>query len=141
MANDKEYGILQVDVITPEKIFFSGKASMVVVPGMLGEFGVLPGHAPFISLLKPGVIVIDSDEGQKKIAVAEGISEATADHCTVLADSAIDCSGLTAVRHADARMEQAKAALATAETDEERQAAGKKLALAEATWTWHSKYL
>ncbi len=61
---------------------------MVVVPGTEGDFGVLPGHAPLISSIRPGVITIDTADGkQRKIAVTGGIAEVVPERCTVLAGS------------------------------------------------------
>ena len=64
---------MQLQLITPEKILFSAEIVQVQIPGTLGEFGVLPGHAPFVSTIKPGVIGVDAADGSKrKIAVAGG---------------------------------------------------------------------
>src|SRR5690349_24471834 len=63
---------------------------MVVVPGTEGNFGVLPGHAPLISSIRPGTI--DVYEGQtitRRIFVVSGIAEVTPERCTVLADEAL----------------------------------------------------
>ncbi len=80
---------MQLHIITPEKTLFSAEAAMVVVPGTEGDFGVLPGHAPFISSLKPGVITIDTEGGkQQKIAVMGGFAEVVPERCTVLAETA-----------------------------------------------------
>ena len=47
---------ISFDLVSPERLLLSGEAEMVTLPGTEGEFGVLPGHAPVISTLKPGVI-------------------------------------------------------------------------------------
>jgi F-type H+-transporting ATPase subunit epsilon len=88
---------MQLDIITPEKILFSASISMVGIPGMLGDFGVLPGHAPFISTIRPGVITIDSEDGgTRKLAVMSGIAEVVPEHCIILAENVVDCAELTA---------------------------------------------
>jgi F-type H+-transporting ATPase subunit epsilon len=68
---------------------------MVVVPGTEGNFGVLPGHAPLISSIRPGTI--DVYEGQtitRRIFVVSGIAEVTPERCTVLADEALPADEL-----------------------------------------------
>lgn len=123
---------MQLQLITPEKTLFSAEAHMVIVPGVEGDFGVLQGHAPFISALRPGVIQIDTGDGAKrKIAVLGGFAEVVPDRCTILAETAIDCSSLSA-NDVEARLDEAHAALQAAESDEDKSLAEKKLALAEA---------
>lgn len=122
---------MQLSIITPEKTLYSADADMVVIPGVEGDFGVLPGHAPFISALRPGIVTIDSEGRQHKIGVAVGFAEVTPERCTVLAEMAVDCEGLSP-SDIQLRQDEARAAVAKAETDAERAAAQKKLAFAEA---------
>ena len=80
---------LEFELVTPERLLFSEMVEMVVVPGTEGNFGVLPGHAPLISTIRPGMIEIY--EGQnvtRRIFVVSGVAEVTAERCTVLADEA-----------------------------------------------------
>jgi F-type H+-transporting ATPase subunit epsilon len=80
---------LEFELVTPERLLFSEPVEMVVVPGTEGNFGVLPGHAPLISTIRPGMIEIY--EGQnvtRRIFVVSGVAEVTAERCTVLADEA-----------------------------------------------------
>ena len=80
---------LEFELVTPERLLFSEAVEMVVVPGTEGNFGVLPGHAPLISTIRPGMIEIY--EGQnvtRRIFVVSGVAEVTAERCTVLADEA-----------------------------------------------------
>ncbi len=80
---------LSVQIITPEKIIFSGDADMVLVPGTEGEFGVLPGHAPLISTLRPGTIeVTRAGQPPLKVTVADGIAEVTPEKCVILTQEA-----------------------------------------------------
>lgn len=80
---------MQLQLITPEKIFFEGEVAMVQVPGTLGDFGVLPGHSAFVSTLRAGAVTIDLVGGETRtINVTGGIAEVTPDTCIVLADSA-----------------------------------------------------
>ena len=79
----------QFELVTPERLLVSTEVEMVVVPGTEGNFGVLKGHAPFISTIRPGTI--DVYEGRtvtERIFVVGGIAEVTPERCTVLADEA-----------------------------------------------------
>jgi F-type H+-transporting ATPase subunit epsilon len=81
---------VQFELVTPERLLLSEMVEMVVVPGSEGNFGVLPGHAPLISSIRPGTI--DVYEGQtvtRRIFVVSGIAEVTPERCTVLADEAL----------------------------------------------------
>lgn len=81
---------VQFELVTPERLLLSEPVEMVVVPGTEGNFGVLPGHAPLISSIRPGTI--DVYEGQtvtRRIFVVSGIAEVTPERCTVLADEAV----------------------------------------------------
>jgi F-type H+-transporting ATPase subunit epsilon len=78
------------ELVSPDRLLMSTDVDMVVVPGAEGDFGVLPGHAPFISTLRSGVI--DVYEGSKiasRIFVADGFAEVTPERCTVLAGEAV----------------------------------------------------
>ena len=81
---------VELELVTPEQLLLSEPADMVVVPGTEGNFGVLPGHAPLISTIRPGTI--DIYHGQtitKRIFVIGGIAEVTPERCTILADEAM----------------------------------------------------
>ena len=81
---------VQFELVTPERLLLSEMVEMVVVPGTEGNFGVLPGHAPLISSIRPGTI--DVYEGQtvtRRLFVVSGIAEVTPERCTVLADEAL----------------------------------------------------
>jgi F-type H+-transporting ATPase subunit epsilon len=81
---------VQFELVTPERLLLSEMVEMVVIPGTEGNFGVLPGHAPLISSIRPGTI--DVYEGQtitRRIFVVSGIAEVTPERCTVLADEAL----------------------------------------------------
>jgi F-type H+-transporting ATPase subunit epsilon len=81
---------VRFELVTPERLLVSEMVEMVVVPGTEGNFGVLPGHAPLISSIRPGTI--DIYEGQtisRRLFVVSGIAEVTPELCTVLADEAM----------------------------------------------------
>src|SRR5215510_11821295 len=80
---------LEFELVTPERLIFSEMVEMVVVPGTEGNFGVLPGHAPLISTIRPGMIEIyERQSVTRRIFVVSGVAEVTAERCTVLADEA-----------------------------------------------------
>lgn len=81
---------VQFELVSPEKLLLSEDVEMVVVPGVEGDFGVLPGHAPMISTVRPGVIhVFEGGSVKTRIFVAGGFAEVTTARCTVLAEEAV----------------------------------------------------
>ena len=81
---------VEFELVSPERLLLSEPVEMVVVPGAEGDFGVLPGHAPMISTLRPGVISIyEGGTARDRIFVAGGFAEVTPERCTVLAESAV----------------------------------------------------
>ncbi len=108
-------------LVTPERMALSEDVAQVVVPGVEGEFTVLPGHAPVISALRPGVIEVALPEagGKTRIFVKGGFAEVDADHLTVLAERAIPVEALDVA----AELETAEAELAAASDDASRLAA------------------
>ena len=88
---------LQFELVSPEKLLLAEQVGMVIVPGSEGNFGVLPGHALFISTVRPGIIDVYEDKTvTERIFVAGGFAEVTAERCTVLADEAVPLSSLDA---------------------------------------------
>jgi F-type H+-transporting ATPase subunit epsilon len=77
------------DLVSPEKLLFSGEVSQVDVPGSEGEFGVLAGHAPLVTTLQPGILVIHGESGELRVVVNGGFAEVDAVGLTVLADLAV----------------------------------------------------
>ena len=77
------------DLVSPEQILFSGDVEHVVVPGSEGEFGVLAGHAPLVSTLRPGILTILGSGQPQRIMVVGGFAEVGPDGLTVLADMAV----------------------------------------------------
>ena len=97
---------LNVDVVSAEDSIFSGKAKFVALPGEAGELGILPGHTPLISRIRPGtvkIVLADSDE-EVHVFVAGGILEVQPGGVTVLSDTAIRAEDLD-----EAKAEQARA--------------------------------
>ena len=80
----------QFDLVTPDRQEISALVTQVQAPGSLGDFGVLPKHAPLISTLRPGIITIFSGNGEvEKLFVTGGFAEVNNNRCTILADRAI----------------------------------------------------
>ena len=95
---------IQVEVVSSEKRLYSGEAAMVVVPGQMGELGILPRHAPLLTRIKPGVLKIElPDGGEELLYVAGGILEVQPDKVTVLADIAERSEDLDEARAEEAR--------------------------------------
>jgi F-type H+-transporting ATPase subunit epsilon len=81
---------VQFELVSPERLLLSEMVEMVVVPGTEGDFGVLPGHAPLISTIRPGLIeVYEGRTVVRRLFVVGGIAEVTPERCTVLADAAV----------------------------------------------------
>ena len=76
------------DLVSPEKLLFSGEVEQVDVPGAEGDFGVLAGHAPMVATLRPGILTVRGSSGEQKIVVLGGFAEVSAQGLTVLADVA-----------------------------------------------------
>ncbi|AZG11358.1 F0F1 ATP synthase subunit epsilon [Pigmentiphaga sp. H8] len=98
---------IHVDVVSAEASIFAGEAKFVALPGESGELGILPGHTPLISRIRPGTVKISrADNGEEEhIFVAGGLLEIQPGTVTVLADTAIRSHDLD-----EAKAEQARKA-------------------------------
>ena len=76
------------DLVSPEKLAFSGEVDQVDIPGIEGDFGVLAGHAPVVALIRPGIITVITGVNREKVIVHGGIAEVSEKGLTVLADVA-----------------------------------------------------
>jgi len=118
-------------LVMPEREILATEADMVVVPGSEGDFGVLHGHAPLISTVRPGVLeVLQGNKVEQRFMVAGGIAEVTPERCTVLADEAVPFEQVTPEMLAD-RERVAQEELSDATTDAEKVVAQKNLAVAK----------
>lgn len=86
------------ELVTPERLVFSGEAQQVVVPGMEGDFAVLAGHSPFISTLRPGILDVTLPQGRQRLLVKTGVAEADPARLTVLAQTAVPVEDLQGAR-------------------------------------------
>ena len=118
-------------LVMPEREVLATEADMVVVPGSEGDFGVLHGHAPLISTVRPGVLeVLQGNKVEQRFIVVGGFAEVTPERCTVLADEALPFDEVTPEQLAE-RERAAERDLSDAATDAEKATAEKELAIAK----------
>ena len=89
------------DLVSPEKLAFSGDVDQVDVPGIEGDFGVLAGHAPVVAAIRPGILTVMSGGTQQKIIVLGGLAEVSDKGLTVLADVATSMQDVDKAAFAD----------------------------------------
>ena len=89
------------DLVSPEKLAFSGEVDQVDVPGWEGDFGVLAGHAPVVAAVRPGILTIISGGTRTKVIVLGGLAEVSDDRLTVLADVATSIDEVDRAEFAD----------------------------------------
>jgi F-type H+-transporting ATPase subunit epsilon len=89
------------DLVSPEKLAFSGEVDQVDVPGAEGDFGVLAGHAPVVAAIRPGILTVTTGGTKEKIIVLGGLAEVSEKGLTVLADVATSIEELDRAKFAD----------------------------------------
>jgi F-type H+-transporting ATPase subunit epsilon len=95
---------IKLEIVTPEKVVVNEDAQIVMAPGVLGEFGVLSGHTPFLTTLKLGSVKYKDAKGdERRIFISGGFAEALPTKVTILANSA--------ERRRDIDLERARTAL------------------------------
>ena len=77
------------DLVSPEKLLFAGEVDQVDLPGAEGDLGVLAGHAPLVTTLRPGIVLVHREGGDLRVVVYGGFAEAGPTALTVLADMAV----------------------------------------------------
>ena len=82
------------DLVSPEKIAFSGEVEQVDVPGVEGDFGVLAGHSPMVASIRPGILTVTVGGKNEKIIVLGGLAEVSDKGLTILADTATSLAEL-----------------------------------------------
>ncbi len=116
------------ELVSPEKLLFSGAVESVVAPGADGHFTVLKDHAPVMTVLKPGVVAITEAAGKtERLFVRGGFADVNGKGFTILAETAIPVAELNAAK-IDADIKNAQEDVADATTDEARRVANEKLA-------------
>ena len=96
------------DLVSPEKLAFSGEVDQVDIPGVEGDFGVLAGHAPVVAAIRPGILTVTTAGRHEKIIVLGGLAEVSEKGLTVLADVATSLAELDRAEFAEtiAEMEE-----------------------------------
>lgn len=122
---------LNFALVSPERELFHGEVDQVVVPGVEGEFGVLPNHAPVISIIRPGALRIFDGASERRIFVNGGFADVTPAGLTVLAEDAVDLADVDAAK-VEAELKDAAEDVRDAKDDVKRAAAEKNLARLEA---------
>jgi len=105
------------DLVSPEKLAFSGEVDQVDVPGIEGDFGVLAGHAPVVAAVRPGILTVTSGGSHEKIIVLGGVAEVSDNALTALADFATSLDELDRAKFAD-KIAEMEAKLAEKEGSE-----------------------
>jgi F-type H+-transporting ATPase subunit epsilon len=112
------------ELVSPERVLFSGDVNSVVVPAAEGEMTVLANHAPFMSAVRPGVVTVD---GGKRLFVRGGFVDVSASGLTLLAEQAVPVEEIDREKVA-ADMKAAEDELRAASTEEARRLASEKIA-------------
>lgn len=127
--------LIQFELVSPERLLLSQPVEMIVIPGSEGDFGVLPGHAPMVATLRPGMIaVFEGNEVRERIFVAGGFVEVTGERCTVLAEQAAPFSALDR-NQVETEIREAREDVADAKDEAERALVEHRLDLAETKLT------
>jgi len=115
------------ELVSPERLMFSGQVESVVVPGTEGAFTVLKDHAPLMSTLKPGIVEIaESASKTQRLFVRGGFADVSPTGLTILAEQAIPVEELDATR-IELQIKDAGEDVADAKSDEARRLANEKL--------------
>jgi F-type H+-transporting ATPase subunit epsilon len=117
---------LHFELVSPSKLLFSGDVDSVVLPGTEGEMTILPQHAPLLTALRPGIVVVSSTSGEQRIFVRGGFAEVNPNGLTVLAERAIPTAELDSATFAQ-QVKDSEADLAAAKDDESRRIAQENL--------------
>ena len=119
--------LFKFELVSPEELLLSQDVRQVLVPGTEGNFTVLPGHAPMLSTLRPGVLdVLDEQGREERIYVRGGVAEVNPNGLTVLAEDAVPLAELSPEMLAQ-QVKNAEEDVADAGTDEKRRRAQEAL--------------
>jgi len=122
---------LHFDLVSPERRLFAGNVDQVVVPGEEGDFGVLPNHAPFMSVIRPGAITVIDGGAETRTFIHGGFAEVTPDGLTILAEEAIAVADIDSAKLAQ-DLADAREDVTAAKTEEDRELATNHVAKLEA---------
>jgi F-type H+-transporting ATPase subunit epsilon len=114
------------DLVSPERLLLSQQADMVTIPGSEGYMGVIAGHAPLVSTLRPGMIDVLVDGKDTRFFIAGGFAEISATKITVLAEEALPMSEMD-LAVIDQRIKDMEEDLIAAKTDTDKHKVGESL--------------
>ena len=97
----KSMATFHFDLVSPEKLAFSGEVDQVDIPGVEGDFGVLAGHAPVVAAVRPGILTVTNGGTHERIIVLGGLAEVSEKGLTVLADVATSLEELDRAKFAE----------------------------------------
>jgi F-type H+-transporting ATPase subunit epsilon len=119
--------LFKFELVSPEDLLLSQDVQQVLVPGIEGNFTILPGHAPVLSTMRPGVIdVLDEAGNEERIYVRGGVAEVNPKGLTVLAEEAVPLAELSSEMLAQ-QIKNAEEDVADATDDEKRRRAQESL--------------
>ena len=94
---------IRCEIVSQDRMVFEGDVDIIVAPGILGELGILPNHAPLLTTLKYGILTIRQGSEEEVFTIAGGVMEVQPDIVTVLADAAENVAEIDIARAEDAR--------------------------------------
>jgi len=94
---------IKLDVVTAERVVFSDEVDVIVAPGIEGQLGVLPHHAPLMTMLKPGELLVRKDGEEFSLVITGGFLEVRPDRVIILADAAERVEEIDMARAEEAR--------------------------------------
>jgi F-type H+-transporting ATPase subunit epsilon len=97
----KTMATFHFDLVSPEKMAFSGEVDQVDIPGSEGDFGVLAGHAPVVAGVRPGIVTVFTGDTHEKFIVLGGVAEVSEKGLTVLAEVATSIDELDRAKFAE----------------------------------------
>lgn len=121
---------MRLQIITAEREVFAGEVDALVAPGVAGELGVLPNHAPLITVLQPGELMVRVSGEESYLALSGGYLEVLGDQVIILADAAEDVDEIDEARAQEA-LERAQQRVANRESDVELERAAASLRRAQ----------
>ena len=121
------------ELVSPERLLMDAEVASVVVPGSEGDFTVLPGHAPVMSTIRPGVVEVDGGNGGdvERLFVRGGFAEVTPSGLVILAEEAVSLADISRA-DLERRLQNAREDLEDAKSDDERHMASEAISRLEA---------
>lgn len=102
--------MMQLELVTAEAVKYKGSASQVILPGVMGEMGILSSHSPLVTMLDPGIVRVDTASGEQlRYVVSQGFATVADDDVVCLVDAALEPN--------EVKVEEVKTRLAQLETE------------------------